>query len=138
MSGIRIIIALLHDAKCSKAEQKKKARQYLAFFMELVMGIGPMNLVITNDALYRLSYTSKALRGRGTICIITNERRECKDFLQKPYFSYRCLPWLPGIASLRCVKGEAGPYGQNRAYPALKPGTPSGKKYWEYIRPIQE
>ena len=26
--------------------------------MELVMGIGPMNLVITNDALYRLSYTS--------------------------------------------------------------------------------
>lgn len=27
--------------------------------LELVMGIGPMNLVITNDALYRLSYTSK-------------------------------------------------------------------------------
>ena len=26
--------------------------------MELVMGVGPMNLVITNDALYQLSYTS--------------------------------------------------------------------------------
>ena len=25
--------------------------------MELVMGVGPMNLVITNDALYQLSYT---------------------------------------------------------------------------------
>ena len=28
--------------------------------MELVMGVGPMNLVITNDALYQLSYTSAA------------------------------------------------------------------------------
>ena len=27
--------------------------------MELVMGVGPMNLVITNDALYQLSYISK-------------------------------------------------------------------------------
>ena len=27
--------------------------------MELVMGVGPMNLVITNDALYQLSYTSE-------------------------------------------------------------------------------
>ena len=26
--------------------------------LELVMGVGPMNLVITNDALYLLSYTS--------------------------------------------------------------------------------
>ena len=30
--------------------------------MELVMGVGPMNLVITNDALYQLSYTSAATR----------------------------------------------------------------------------
>ena len=26
------------------------------------MGVGPMNLVITNDALYQLSYTSAATR----------------------------------------------------------------------------
>ncbi len=26
--------------------------------MELMMGVGPMNLVITNDALYQLSYIS--------------------------------------------------------------------------------
>ena len=31
-------------------------------FLELVMGVGPMNLVITNDALYQLSYTSAATR----------------------------------------------------------------------------
>ena len=27
--------------------------------LELMMGVGPMNLVITNDALYQLSYISK-------------------------------------------------------------------------------
>ncbi len=31
--------------------------------MELVMGVGPMNLVITNDALYQLSYTSTIALG---------------------------------------------------------------------------
>ena len=30
----------------------------ICFRLELVMGVGPMNLVITNDALYQLSYTS--------------------------------------------------------------------------------
>lgn len=31
----------------------------MVFCVELVMGVGPMNLVITNDALYQLSYTSE-------------------------------------------------------------------------------
>ena len=44
--------------------------------MELVMGVGPMNLVITNDALYQLSYTSAATR------IITKTAEECKTFFQ--------------------------------------------------------
>ena len=42
--------------------------------MELVMGVGPMNLVITNDALYQLSYTSAAKR------IITKTYKDCKPF----------------------------------------------------------
>ena len=42
--------------------------------MELVMGVGPMNLVITNDALYQLSYTSAAT------LIIANGTEECKCF----------------------------------------------------------
>lgn len=33
----------------------------MVFCVELVMGVGPMNLVITNDALYRLSYSSMAV-----------------------------------------------------------------------------
>ena len=45
--------------------------------MELVMGVGPMNLVITNDALYQLSYTSAATR------IITKTAQECKSFFQR-------------------------------------------------------
>ena len=45
--------------------------------MELVMGVGPMNLVITNDALYQLSYTSAATR------IIAKTHKECKPFFQK-------------------------------------------------------
>ena len=44
--------------------------------MELVMGVGPMNLVITNDALYQLSYTSAAPR------IIAKTVQECKPFFQ--------------------------------------------------------
>ena len=44
--------------------------------MELVMGVGPMNLVITNDALYQLSYTSAATR------IIAKTIQECKSFFQ--------------------------------------------------------
>ena len=43
------------------------------------MGVGPMNLVITNDALYQLSYTSE-LRRRGTYSIIPNPAAECKVF----------------------------------------------------------
>ena len=46
--------------------------------MELVMGVGPMNLVITNDALYQLSYTSAATR------IITKTAEECKTFFSNP------------------------------------------------------
>ena len=46
--------------------------------MELVMGVGPMNLVITNDALYQLSYTSAATR------IIAKTAEECKSFFQIP------------------------------------------------------
>ena len=45
--------------------------------MELVMGVGPMNLVITNDALYQLSYTSAATR------IITKTYKDCKCFFLK-------------------------------------------------------
>ena len=44
--------------------------------LRLVMGVGPMNLVITNDALYQLSYTSAATR------IITKTAQECKSFFQ--------------------------------------------------------
>ncbi len=40
------------------------------------MGVGPMNLVITNDALYQLSYTSTATR------IIAKTHKECKSFFQ--------------------------------------------------------
>ena len=40
------------------------------------MGVGPMNLVITNDALYQLSYTSAATR------IIAKTAQECKSFFQ--------------------------------------------------------
>ena len=43
------------------------------------MGVGPMNLVITNDALYQLSYTSE-LRRRGTYSIIPNLTAKCKVF----------------------------------------------------------
>ncbi len=39
-------------------QDKKKKRQQPALFLELMMGVGPMNLVITNDALYQLSYIS--------------------------------------------------------------------------------
>ena len=46
----------------------------MVFFLELVMGVGPMNLVITNDALYQLSYTSAATR------IIAKTMEECKLF----------------------------------------------------------
>ena len=42
------------------------------------MGVGPMNLVITNDALYQLSYTSAATR------IITKTAQECKPFFSNP------------------------------------------------------
>lgn len=38
------------------------------------MGVGPMNLVITNDALYQLSYTSAAPP------IIAKTTKECKPF----------------------------------------------------------
>lgn len=56
------------------------------------MGVGPMNLVITNDALYQLSYTSAAT------LIIANGTEECKCFFQKnknysfiAFFSYKIL-----------------------------------------------
>ena len=55
----------------------KPCRGRVAVFMELVMGVGPMNLVITNDALYQLSYTSAAKR------IIAKTHQECKPFFSK-------------------------------------------------------
>ena len=39
-------------------KQKKNHPHGWFSVLELVMGVGPMNLVITNDALYQLSYTS--------------------------------------------------------------------------------
>ena len=44
------------------------------------MGVGPMNLVITNDALYQLSYTSAATSAATRI--ITKTAQECKSFFQ--------------------------------------------------------
>lgn len=54
----------------------------MVFCVELVMGVGPMNLVITNDALYRLSYISLSLRGytASTRYIILTIADICKDF----------------------------------------------------------
>ncbi len=50
--------------------------------VELVMGVGPMNLVITNDALYQLSYTSKpfATLTAPAKYIILSDADICKDF----------------------------------------------------------
>ncbi len=56
--------------------QKENHPCRVVSFLELVMGVGPMNLVITNDALYQLSYTSAATR------IITKTAQECKSFFQ--------------------------------------------------------
>ena len=56
--------------------QKNRLKNQAVFFVELVMGVGPMNLVITNDALYQLSYTSAATR------IIAKTIQECKSFFQ--------------------------------------------------------
>ena len=50
--------------------------------LELVMGVGPMNLVITNDALYQLSYTSEPFMTltASTGYIILSYADICKDF----------------------------------------------------------
>ena len=60
--------------------QKENHPRGVVFFLELVMGVGPMNLVITNDALYQLSYTSAAKR------IIAKTQKECKPFFSKMRF----------------------------------------------------
>ena len=54
----------------------------MVFFVELVMGVGPMNLVITNDALYQLSYTSEPFMTltASTGYIILSDADICKDF----------------------------------------------------------
>lgn len=46
------------------------------------MGVGPMNLVITNDALYQLSYTSEPFMTltASTGYIILSYADICKDF----------------------------------------------------------
>ena len=46
------------------------------------MGVGPMNLVITNDALYQLSYTSESFMTltASTEYIILSYADICKDF----------------------------------------------------------
>ena len=67
----------------------------MVFCVELVMGVGPMNLVITNDALYQLSYTSK-LRRCGTYSIIPNPHAECKVF-------FRCFLIYFRFASASCA-----------------------------------
>lgn len=52
------------------------------------MGVGPMNLVITNDALYQLSYTSEPFMTltASTGYIILSDADICKDFFDKFYF----------------------------------------------------
>ena len=60
------------------------------------MGVGPMNLVITNDALYQLSYTSAASD------IIATRRKNCKLFFQeKQTFQQTGLPGFTGVVGLR-------------------------------------
>ena len=59
------------------SDKKKTTPPGVVFFLELVMGVGPMNLVITNDALYQLSYTSAAPR------IIAKTAKECKLFFSR-------------------------------------------------------
>ena len=46
------------------------------------MGVGPMNLVTTNDALYQLSYTSEPFMTltASTGYIILSDADICKDF----------------------------------------------------------
>lgn len=58
--------------KAFAAQNKQKPPEKGRFLLELMMGVGPMNLVITNDALYQLSYISTHCSR--TICIITNLR----------------------------------------------------------------
>ena len=49
------------------------------------MGVGPMNLVITNDALYQLSYTSEPFMTltASTGYIILSDADICKDFFSQ-------------------------------------------------------
>ncbi len=52
------------------------------------MGVGPMNLVITNDALYQLSYTSEPFMAltASTGYIILSYADICKAFFDEFYF----------------------------------------------------
>ena len=54
----------------------------MVFCVELVMGVGPMNLVLTKDALYQLSYTSEPFMTltASTGYIILSYADICKDF----------------------------------------------------------
>ena len=73
--------------------QKENHPQGVVFFLELVMGVGPMNLVITNDALYQLSYTSAAKR------IIAKTHQECKPFFSKTlFFLKKGRAWLDRLS----------------------------------------
>ncbi len=78
---------------------KEKSHPLDGFFLlELVMGVGPMNLVITNDALYQLSYTSdlaaRRYSFRANIDIIANECVDCKPHFSKiPRFLHFIPPW---------------------------------------------
>ena len=74
------------------------------------MGVGPMNLVITNDALYQLSYTSK-LHMRGTYSIIPNPAVECKVFFFLFLF-YSCAvllfpSCLQALSQITPLRGNA-------------------------------
>ncbi len=72
------------------------------------MGVGPMNLVITNDALYQLSYTSTS-RGCGTNSIIPNPAAECKVFFS--LFSFYSRSGFPCPSCLQALSQITPPRG---------------------------
>ena len=58
------------------------------------MGVGPMNLVITNDALYQLSYTSEPFMTltASTGYIILSYADICKDFFFDKFYFFCICP----------------------------------------------
>ena len=87
--------------------------------MELVMGVGPMNLVITNDALYQLSYTSE-LRRRGTYSIIPNPAAECKVFFALFFVLFGLLPTMPDMLAGAVPNHAAARHKKYNVLPRLR------------------